>query len=119
MPSLSRSCGKGLARKLAPLFAKQGNTPLHDLRVEKRSSLPFKLNEHDLQLQCGPIRTCGRHCIENIGNSQNPCHGQDIVPFQSSWVTRSVHALMVLPNDFGNRPGERNVFQNGVTSLGM
>ena len=98
---------------------KKPDTSIDDLRIVKRSTLPFDFLKRGVEPARGSVWPMRRHCLDDIGDRQYSCAWQNLIAFEPSWIARAIDALMVLPYEFSNGPGEVNALEDVVAGLAV
>jgi hypothetical protein len=50
--------------------------------------------------------------MASIGNRDDLCNLQNMLPFQPGWISRAVEPFMVLQDDLSNGPWKLYIFNN-------
>src|SRR5450830_1266892 len=101
------------------LLSEQCQASIHHLWIVKRPARTSNLLQRNFYPQTGSIRTVRGHCLDYIGYADNACFKQNMIAFESLWITRTIHPLMVLQHHLCNGPREVNTLQNVISSLSM
>jgi len=78
------------------------------------SAVFFDLRQRLFDTKAWTVRTVRRHCFNRVGHGQNPGLNKDLIAFESVWITRAIHSLVVLTDHGRYGPREIDTSNNLV-----
>ena len=103
-------------RKQEAPVVKSG-TYLGDTSIVERSTTGSDFFERLLDSKCWAVGSVRVHRVDRIGDCEDLCVEQNLLPNQVIRVSGSVKPFMMLENDLGNRPGEFDLLQDLIAGL--